>query len=429
MHRHTRLHREATPCLGKRRKTRSHDATPPPETPTLEQAAAARVAAALSERFAWFLNPVRILALAEDLRVVQRLRALHLGGVVVSVILSALSRTSDAEGRVRDAFALYRQIHPDVVVSHEGFRRAVGRAADVLAPMLFAWLESLARTEAWAPLRGRLAFFRDVRITDSTSFKLLRALAGGLPGAGSAAALKLHAVYSLRADGPVSVEATAGHEHDSPHFNPVWMPGALYLWDLGYNDYPRAVRAHLAGAFFAQRLKNKANPRVLAWHDPAGRRHPVARGERGALPDLESVLSGATEIPREGVLDLEVVLSGESVEGSPCAARVRVVCVPTDGTDRYYLTNLPREHFTPYDVAELYAARWEIELILKDWQGGCRLDEVARLRDLDTLRAVIYGGLLAHLLARELARAAADPLPTPPPLPASDLAALAAFPP
>ena len=66
------------------------------------------------------------------------------------------------------------------------------------------------------------------------------------------------------------------------------------------------------------------------------------------------------------------------------------------------------EHFTPFDVAEIYAARWEVELLFKDWQGGCRIDEVARLSNLDTLRAITYGGLLAHLLSREVTRAAND---------------------
>ena len=206
----------------------------------LERAAEQRVALALTERFAWFLAPVRLNALAEDLRVLQRNRALDLGLVVISVILSALSRSSDTEGRVRDAFAIYRQIDTAVDVTDEAFRKAMGRSAVVLQHLLQRWMRELAKVEAWAPLRGRLAFFKDLLLTDSTCFKLARALVAVLPGAsslrprhsrgsGSAAALKLHAIYSVRADGPVSVEATAGREHDSPDFRPAWVAGALYL--------------------------------------------------------------------------------------------------------------------------------------------------------------------------------------------------------
>lgn len=357
------------------------------------------MAEALTDRFAWFLAPVRVTAIAEDLRAMERIRQFNLGIVVLSVILSALSRSSDAEGRVRDAFALYRQIHTTVDATDEGFRKAMGRSAPVLLHLLNQWMREA--DTAMAPLRGRLAFFKDLLLTDSTCFKLARALAVALPGSGTTAALKLHAIYSVRAQTAVSIEATEGRAHDAPHFRPVWQPGALYLWDLGYNDYARAVDAHVAGSFFAQRLKDKANPRVLAWYDGEGQRHEVARGPRGALARLDEVLAQTPVLQHGGALDLDVVLEGDGVD-----AVLRVVCVPTDGQDRYYLTNLPREHFSPHDVAEIYAARWEVELLFKDWQGGCRLDEVSRLSNLDTLRAAIYGSLLAHLLSRELARAA-----------------------
>jgi hypothetical protein len=412
-YRHRRAHPEASTLTSKRRKAPVRAQAPTEEVSSpredLQHATEARVAQVLTSRFTWFLNPIRILAVAEDLRVVARMRELHLGVLVVSVILSAFSRSSDTEGRVRDAFALYRQIHTSANVTDEAFRRAMGRAAEVLLHLLLQWTREQNAHQNHAPLRGRLAFFSDLRMTDSTAFKVARALATGLPGSGSSAGLKLHAVYSLRAGTAVQVDATAASEHDSPHFVPTWICNALYLWDLGYNDYTRMVQAHLARAFFVQRLKDKANPRMLAWYDADGTRHAVSRGERGALRHLEDVLSLEQALQHGGPLDLDVVLDGTSAEGFPCQCVVRVVCVPTDGTDRYYLTNLPRAHFSPHDVAELYTARWDVELLFKDWQGGCRLDEVSRLSNLNTLRSVVYGGLLAHLLARELARAGEEP--------------------
>lgn len=401
-HRFERVHPEG--CG--RRPRRQPPVRAKTEAAALERAAEQRVAATLGTRFAWFLAPVRIKAVAEDLRVLHRQRDLDLGVVVVATILAAYARSSDTEGRVRDAFAVYRQIDPTVDVVDEAFRKALIRSADVLLHLLQEWMRELTTREIGAPLRGRLSFFTDLLLTDSTAFKLARALVAGLPGSGSAAALKLYAIYSVRAQAAVSVEVTAGREHDSPHFDPVWVAGALYLWDLGYNDYARAVAAHGAGAFFVQRLKDKANPRLLAWYDAQGVRHAAPRGPRGALPRLNDVLATTGALQDGGVLDLDVVVEGDGVESV-----LRVVCVPIDGVDRYYLTNLPRVHFTPCDVAESYGSRWDVELLFKDWQGGCRLDEVARLSNLDTLRAVIYSSLLAHLLARELTRVANDTAP------------------
>ena len=403
-YRFERVHPEAST----HRRSRQPPVRAKRDTQALQEAAVGRVAAVLGDRFAWFLSPVRIKAIAEDLRVLRRQRDLDLGIVVVSVILSAYSRSSDVEGRVRDAFAIYREIDTAIDVVDEAFRKAMMRSADVLLHLLQERTLELAPLEGRPALRGRLSFFKDLVSTDSTSFKLARALAAGLPGSGSPAALKLHGIYSERAQIATRVEATEGSAHDSPHFHPDWLAGALYLWDLGYNDYARVVEAHLAGAFFVQRLKDKANLRMLAWYDSQGARHLVPRGPRGALPLMNEVLAETEALHHGGTLDLDLVLDGKTAEGYPVACVLRVVRVPTEGGDRFYLTDLPRAHFSPCDVAEIYGARWEIELLYKDWQGGCRLDEVTRLSNLDTLRAVIYGGLLAHLLSREIAQAAND---------------------
>ena len=63
-------------------------------------------------------------------------------------------------------------------------------------------------------------------------------------------------------------------------------------------------------------------------------------------------------VHKQEVLDLDV-----EIEHRKSGRRVlaRVVCVPFDGEDRYYLTTLPRSIFTPHDIAELYRVRWEVD--------------------------------------------------------------------
>ena len=84
----------------------------------------------------------------------------------------------------------------------------------------------------------------------------------------------------------------------------------------------------------------------------------------------------------------------------------RVVCVPFGGEDRYYLTTLPRELFTPHDVAELYRVRWEVERFFRGWRGALRLDEVRRLANAKS--AAVTASLLAAALAHDLTEIAND---------------------
>ena len=78
------------------------------------------------------------------------------------------------------------------------------------------------------------------------------------------------------------------------------------------------------------------------------------------------------------------------------------MCVPHEGKDRYYLTTLPRDIFSAYDIAELYRVRWEVELLFRTWKGAVRLDEVRRLSHPHSLDVTITSSLLAALLGREI---------------------------
>ena len=56
----------------------------------------------------------------------------------------------------------------------------------------------------------------------------------------------------------------------------------------------------------------------------------------------------------------------------------RVVGVWNDKEDRYhlYITNLPAEDYSAPDIAKLYQARWEVELLFRELKTVYGLDEI-----------------------------------------------------
>ena len=56
--------------------------------------------------------------------------------------------------------------------------------------------------------------------------------------------------------------------------------------------------------------------------------------------------------------------------------RFRLVCAFNSESGKYhtYLTNIPVEILAAEDIARLYAARWEIELIFKELKSHYRMD-------------------------------------------------------
>jgi hypothetical protein len=340
------------------------------------------------------LDPDRLQAIAEDLRLVERRRGYDAGLVAVSLVLSALQRSTDTQGRLVDARRVYEMLGGGPT-REAGFRKVARKVGPVLSEVLRRRLTSLAAGAASPELRGRLSTLRDVLIPDGCAFKLANMLASQYPGTGQASEMKLHAVYSVRHGGLVSLEESAGSVHDNDRFAPAWLRGALYIWDLGYNDYRRVVEATKAGALVLQRLKAGANPKAVASYGEGGHRRELHHDDGSAVGLEEACALGL--VHKQRVLDLDVELGDKNEP-----VTVRVVCVPFGGEDRYYLTTLPREKFSPHDVAEIYRLRWEIELFFRGLKGAVRLDEVRRLENPASLHAVVYGTLLAAVLARDI---------------------------
>jgi putative transposase len=359
------------------------------------------------------LDPDRIDALAEDMRVVQRHRVHHSGLLVCALVLSAF-QPSEVEGRWLDAASVYRELGgPETGMT--SIRNIGRKMLPVMQVMLRRRMKALAAEAKTTELRGRLKAFHDILIPDGCAFKLASVLSGISPGTGQPSELKLHAVYSVKAGAALSVTPTAGSVHDSDGFWPTWEAGALYIWDLGYQSVDRFVDGALAGAHLLQRLKDKHNPQVLASYGPTGARRVLRESDGGAVR-LEEALAVGLVHAREQ-LDLDIKL----VDAQKRAVVARVVCVPTDGEDRYYLTTLPRSTFTPCDIAEMYRVRWEVELFFRNWKGGVRMDHIHRMRNPTSLAVVVTASMLAAMLSRDL-HAALDRV-TEPSAPSTSVAA------
>lgn len=353
-----------------------------------------RLAAVVEESTLSLLDPDRIQAMAEDMGVIKLKRVHHTGLLISSLLLSALERQSDTSGRWLDAQTVYYQLGGPGS-GKTSFRNRTRQSVPVMQEMLARRMKDLAEKTDDFELRGRLGAFSNVLIPDGCAFKLASVLSGYFPGTGNPAELKLHAVYCVKT-GMAETTQSAGRVHDNEGFAPKsWEQGALYIWDLGYNDTGRFMDAVQAGAIPLQRLKSDANPVVLAWWDKHGVRHPIAY-EDGSPMRLSEV--SQTDELAHGEFDLDVDL--RDAKGRPQAARV--VCVPFAGDDRYYLTTLPRNIFTPFDVAELYRIRWEAELFFRNWHGALRMDDVHRLRHPDSVQAHVVASLLAAVLVRDI---------------------------
>lgn len=300
-------------------------------------------------------------------------------------------------------------------------RRAYQRAADVqlvpssfydhFTPQLVRFLKAAAGlvlsqvAEPVRALRGPLAQFRDLVVTDSTVIRLHDLLQRAFPACRTnhtLAALKLHAVLSVLGAGPRSIRVTSERVHDGPVFQVgKWVQDRLLLFDLGYFRYQLMSCIRRNGGFFIVRLKKSANPLIVAEHRKWRGRSVELVGQR-----IHDVLD---RLERQAI-DVEVevrfkrrVYGGVQRQGTE---RFRLVGVRDERSGEYhvYLTNIPPEQLSPEQVAISYAARWTLELFFRELKLRYRADQMPSHKPA-IVEALLYAVLLTVVVSRALLEA------------------------
>jgi hypothetical protein len=277
----------------------------------------------------------------------------------------------------------------------EFLRRLFARAAQVV----------VGSERVLAPLLGR---FRRVIVLDSSTIRLPDAVAGEFAGCGGtngcgAAALKLQTELDLRSGAllHVQVEPSRSPDGATTRQQARYGEGSLRLTDLGYFNV--AVFAALVGAkeHFLSRLQfgtHVLSPvgvavDLLAW---LGRQagpfvdQPILLGQAERL----ACRLIAWRLPAEQAQRrCHKLCAAHRRKNGRQPSRERLAWC--DWT--ILVTSVPVEQLTPKEVAVLYRARWQVELLFKRWKSQ---GLVAELSGATVARQMVrvWSRLLAVLL-------------------------------
>jgi IS4 transposase len=302
-----------------------------------------------------------------------------------------------------------------------GLRRAFERAThiamvpsafyDRFTPALVRFLKAVvahALGEIAQPaerLRGALASFRDLIITDATVIRLHDLLAKAFPACRTnhtLAALKMHTVISVNGAGPRSIKITSERVHDGPIFRVgKWVKDRLLLFDLAYFRFQLFSCIRRNGGYFIARLKKSADPEIIS----------ANRKWRGrSVPLVGRRVSEVLDRLKRKTLDVMVkvgfprrVYGGVRHKDYECF-RLVAVRDPLSGDYHSYLTNIPPDRLSPDEIAQIYAARWIVELFFRELKVRYRMDDMPSRKRV-VVEALIYAALLTFVVSRVLLRA------------------------
>jgi len=245
-------------------------------------------------------------------------------------------------------------------------------------------------------LRGRLEAFRDVLIVDATFISLYQDASDVYTGLREdTAGAKLHLTESLATGLPTRFQTTDATTHERSQLpTGRWVAGALVLLDLGFYDFWLFDRIDKNGGWFVSRVKVNANFEIVE----------ELRTWPGNSITLEgkSVQDVLDDLHRQEI-DVRVELSFDRKRGSRTRAtrtfRLVGVLNEEDGEYHLYLTNLPVDDYSAPDIAQLYRARWEIELLFKELKSRFGLDEI-NTTDAYIIEALIIMAAISLMMSR-----------------------------
>jgi IS4 transposase len=191
--------------------------------------------------------------------------------------------------------------------------------------------------------------------------------------------LKLHVVYDPAADHPRRIEITPSTVNDVQIGRAVPIEtGATYVYDKAYCNYAWWTRIHEAGSCFITRRKANATYRVAGW-----------RTLRKTTGDGCRILDDA---------DVKLATQGHAKLAIPMR---RVRLKRNDGMILTLITNdLNR---SAIDIAALYKARWQIELLFRWIKQHLKLRKFLG-RSENAIRLQVIAAMIAYLLLRLAAR-------------------------
>ena len=279
---------------------------------------------------------------------------------------------------------------------------------------LVAFLEGLFRCAvkqavgATTPLASLLERFTEVSLLDSTTISLPPELAelfrgcGGSHGAGQAA-LKLQVLWDLCRGGfkAIAIEAGRDCDYKTSLQSLSLLPGSLRISDLGYFVIEVFEQIAQQGAFWLSRLQFGTSL-FLPNGDPLQLLQWLSR-QTGPVIDQPILLGTERKMPcRLVAWRMPEEVANRRRQKLIAETRHKYGRTPTAERLAWcdwmiLVTNVPAEKLVPQEMAVLYRARWQIELLFKRWKS---LGLVAQLQGSTVPRQMVrvWARLLAVLV-------------------------------
>lgn len=316
-----------------------------------------------------------------------------------------------------------------VSMSTEGLnQRFNSKAVAFLETFFSSLLQKKLRSSASLPCDLDTLFHR-IRILDSTVFQTPDQYADRYQGSGGSshtAGMKIQLEYELKSGEFMQVDLGAGKNSDGLYGTErvkTVEENDLCIRDLGYFCIEDFEEMDNRGAYYVSRLK--PNIRVYEKSEMVKRfkngkvkkdslykkvdlEDHMNRLQTGEIIELPDVYLGKDKKHQTRLLMYKL---DEEQTKQRLATRAKNEkkkgITYNDKTKRLssinlYITNIPEEYVKQESIYDLYALRWQIEILFKTWKSIFHIDQCDKPVKTERLECHVYGQLIAIFLCSSL---------------------------
>jgi len=263
-------------------------------------------------------------------------------------------------------------------------------------------IEELAK-EPGRKLSKKLENFQDIIIQDSTIVRLHSSLSDKFPAARArtvAAGVKVGVVVSAVANGPktVAVYSEKTAEIKTLKIGP-WIKDRILLVDLGFYKTQMFARVEENGGYFVSRIKKNMDPIVVLIEEGV----PKTKCKDFIGKPISECIKQLSGKDIDAVVKIAFKRREYKGKQKQDEMNVRLVAVYNDEDEKYhiYITNIQKDILNARDIANLYGARWDIELLFKELKNKYALD-VLETKNVQVIEALIWTAILTLIVSRRI---------------------------
>ena len=240
------------------------------------------------------------------------------------------------------------------------------RPVDILKDVFYMLLEKAQR---FAP-KSKFRFKGHILAIDSTTVSLCLSLCPWAQFHHGQGGVKLHTAIDIAGDLPQFAIITKGKVHDLRAIRQKrFSEGTTLVVDKAYVDYSWFNNLTANGVWFVTRMKNNCQYSISECRE--------TNRTQGAICDQTIVLSS---------------LKGQEYEG-----KLRKIGYKDLESGKRYTFITNRFDLSPKTIADLYKARWKIELFFKTLKGQLRITKLLGT-SVNSFKAQVWAALIAYLL-------------------------------